>query len=144
MPTNELREELEKIRRASFANPGHPDEAKDAPPSIMDDAWRVTVARAVDLGLIDRGLIEMSKHASEISYDASIYRLFFDYLLQHRNACALSVETLFPSKTSGHDLAVDISELTASPKEVAEAFAAVENTMSTQEVSQAVDGWHLV
>ena len=139
VPTNELREKLEQIRIASFANPGHPDEANDAPPSTMEYAWRVTVTRAIDLGLI-----EARGHSSETPYDAAIYRLFFDHLLQHRNANALSIDRLFPIKTSAHNLAADVMELTASPKEVAEAFEAVENSMSAHEIAQAVDEWHLV
>ncbi|MEX0281354.1 MAG: hypothetical protein AB3N13_09225 [Arenibacterium sp.] len=38
IPSNALRDRLEARRRETFASPGHPDEAKDAPPSTMDYA----------------------------------------------------------------------------------------------------------
>ena len=66
IPSNRLRERLEAIRRASFASPRHPDEAKDAPPSTMEWAWRITRSKAIELGLVGA-----TDTRSDAGYDAS-------------------------------------------------------------------------
>ena len=139
LPSNRLRERLEAIRRASFANPRHPDEAKDAPPSTMEWAWRITRSKAIELGLVPAADIQ-----SDAGYDSATSERFFEYLLQHRNAQALHVDELFPSESSAHDLDGNIVELFATPSEVADAIGLAKEAMNNGKTNRDLDNWHLV
>ena len=137
VPTPELRTRLEAVRRTTFANPQHPDEAKDAPPTTMELAWRLTCAKAADLGLVRaRDLGERP------AYDETVYRKLFDHLLQRRNARALRVDTLWPGGRSAHDLHDGVRELTATPDEVSVAIAAVEAVMTPEQAALDIKNWH--
>lgn len=137
VPTPDVRARLEAVRRDTFANPRHPDEARDAPPSTMELAWRLTCSKAIDLGLIrDRDLD--SQHA----YEERVYCMLFDRLLQRRNARALRVETLWPGGGSAHDLRDGVRELTATPDEVSAAIAAVEAAMTPEQAALDIENWH--
>ena len=57
VPTWDVREKLEVIRRATFANPQHPDEAKDARTSSREQACQLTCAKVIELGLVSAGEI---------------------------------------------------------------------------------------
>ncbi len=139
IPSNRLRERLEAIRRASFASPRHPDEAKDAPPSTMEWAWRITRSKAIELGLVGA-----SDTRSDAGYDSATNKRFFEYLLQHRNAQALLVDEIFPSESSAHDLDGNIVELIATPSEAAEAIALAKEAMNVGKINQNLDNWYLV
>jgi hypothetical protein len=138
VPTREVRERLEAIRRTTYANPQHPDEARDAPPATMELAWQLTCEKAVGLGLASPKDIK-----AQSTYDESIYRRFFNHLLRHRTACAINIETLYPGGRSAHDLDESVSELVATPAEVADAIAAVEAAMSPEKAAQEVENWFL-
>lgn len=139
IPTKEVRGRLEAIRRASFSNPQHPDEAKDAPPETMELAWQMTRAKAIELGLVQQRDVQ-----DKDAYEPTIYRSFFDYLLQHRNALVIDVDRLVPSGRSAHDLDADISELIATPREVETAIAAVEAEGGAEQAIKDVEVWYLV
>jgi hypothetical protein len=139
VPTCDVRGKLEAIRRATFANPQHPDEAKDAPPAIMNLAWRLTCAKAIELGLASAEDIE-----DQSTYDETIYRRFFDHLLRHRNARAIDVETLYSGGGSAHDLEGSVSELVPTPGEVANAIATIEAAMTPEKAAREVDDWYRV
>ena len=53
VPTRDMRGNLEALRRETFANPRHPDEAKDAPPATMELAWKLTCTKSIELGLVE-------------------------------------------------------------------------------------------
>lgn len=139
VPTGAVRERLEAIRRTTFANPQHPDEAKDAPPAIMNMAWRVTCAKAIELGLASASDVD-----DQFMYDETIYRQFFDHLLRHRNARALDIDTLYSGGGSAHDLEVSVSELVPAPDDVADAIATVEATMTSEKAAREVEDWFRV
>jgi hypothetical protein len=139
VPTNELRRKLETKRKASFADPQHADEARDAPPSTMEHVWLDTCAKAIELGLVNAAEI-----ADTYAYDATIYRRFFEHLLQHRNCRSLSVDMLYPDVSSAHDLDVANPELMASSDEVAELMAVLESTSNADEIGQSVEAWYQV
>lgn len=139
VPTGEVREKLEAIRKATFANPKHPDEAKDAPPEIMNLAWRLTCEKAVELGLVKERNI-----GNRFGYDETTYQRFFDHLLRHRNARAIYIDTLYSDSGSAHDLEGSISELIATPGEMAKAIAEVELSMSPKEIAREVENWYRV
>ncbi|MFC6639772.1 hypothetical protein [Sulfitobacter sediminilitoris] len=99
VPTSEMRAKLEALRRETFANPRHPDEAKDAPPATMELAWRLTCAKSIELGLV-----QAAEGETTPAYDAALYRRFFDRLLRHRNARALDVDMFYASSGSAHNI----------------------------------------
>ncbi len=137
VPTKNLRANLEAIRRSTFANPRHPDEARDAPPSTMEQAWRLTCVKAAELGLIS----EADIHSP---YEEMIYVRFFEHLLQHRNAIRIGVDTIFSNAGSAHDLDANVLELSASSDEVKCAIAEVETTFSAEEAAREVENWYRV
>ena len=139
VPTGKLREKLEAIRKATFANPQHPDEARDAPPEIMNLAWRLTCEKAIDLGLIKEGNI-----GDQSIYDETTYRRFFDHLLRHRNARAIDIDRLYTVSGSAHDLEGSVSELIATPCEMENSIADVELAMTPEKVAREVENWYRV
>lgn len=139
VPTQEVRGKLEAIRRETYADPQHPDEAKDAPPTTMDLAWRLTRAKSIEFGLVAEAEIE-----DRFTYDDTIYRRFFDHLLQHRNARAIEVDRLYSGGRSAHDLEGRVSELIATAGQVATAIAAVEAVMNAEEAAREIENWHRV
>lgn len=139
VPTKQVRAKLEANRRASFANPQHPDEARDAPPATMEQAWLLTRAKAVDLGLV-----RAVESEGQDEYDETTCERFFEHLLQHRNARAIKVDRLLSNGGSAHDLDADVTELIATPREVADAIAAVEAAMSAESAARDIENWHLV
>ena len=139
VPTRDVRAKLEAIRRATFANPQHPDEAKDAPPEIMDLVWRLACAKAIELGLTSAENIEDPSR-----YDETIYRRFFDHLLRHRNTRAIGIDTFFSGGRSTHDLDGNITELIATPSELENAIATIEAAMTPEKAASEVENWHRV
>lgn len=137
VPTKGLRANLEAIRRSTFANPRNPDEARDAPPSTMELAWRLTCAKAAELGLIS----EANIHSP---YEEMIYVRFFEHLLQHRNAIRIGVDTIYSNAGSAHDLDANVLELSASSDEVKYALAEVETTFSAEAAAREVENWYRV
>ncbi|WP_170738393.1 hypothetical protein [Ruegeria sp. HKCCC2117] len=137
VPTKGLRANLEAIRRSTFANPRHPDEARDAPPSTMELAWRQTCAKAAELGLVS----EVDIH---FPYEEAIYVRFFEHLLQHRNVVRIAVDTIFSDAGSAHDLNANVLELCASSDEVKYAIAEVETTFTAEAAAREVENWYRV
>ncbi len=137
VPTKGLRANLEAIRRSTFANPKHPDEARDAPPSTMELAWRLTCAKVAELGLI-------SEADSHSPYEEMIYVRFFEHLLQHRNAIRIGVDTIYSNAGSAHDLDANVLEISASSGEVKYAIAEVETTFKAEEAAREVENWYRV
>ncbi len=137
VPTKNLRANLEAIRRSTFANPRHPDEARDAPPSTMELAWRLTCAKAAELGLIS----EADGHSP---YEEMIYVRFFEHLLQHRNAIRIGVDTIFSDAASAHEIEANIPELRASPDDVRCAIAEIEDAFTFEEAARDVENWYRV
>ncbi len=137
VPTKSLRANLEAIRRSTFANPKHPDEARDAPPSTMELAWRQTCAKAAELGLVS----EVDIHSP---YEETIYVRFFEHLLQHRNSIGIGFDTIYSDAGSAHDLNANFLELRASPDEVQSAIAEVEAVSTVEEAARDVENWYQV
>lgn len=137
VPAREMRGKLEALRRETFANPRHPDEAKDAPPATMELAWKLTCKKSIELGLV-----QTTEGESTSTYDTALYRRFFDHLLQHRNARALDVNMFYSSGGSPHDIQGVVSEIFATPEEVEEAIAAIEAVMDPEAAARAVENWY--
>ncbi|MFD1196510.1 hypothetical protein ACFQ3C_17710 [Seohaeicola saemankumensis] len=139
VPTKEIRSKLEAIRRETFSNPKHSHEANDAPPATMDLAWNLTCTKSIELGLLPSAEGESPRR-----YDEVLYRRFFDHLLRNRNAEALDVDTLYASSGSAHDIQGDIFEIFATPREVADAIAAIQADMDAEAATRAVENWHRI
>jgi len=56
----------------------------------------------------------------------------------------LSVDTLYPAAGSAYDLDVESHELMASAGESADIAAALENTLSADEINKSVATWYQV
>ncbi len=139
IPSQTLRIRQESIRRETFNNPQHPNEAKDAPPSTMDLALQMTLEKAMELRLISA-----SRARSDYAYDPALYRRFFEQLLKHRVARALDVDTLYVDEGSAHDLAGYNSELIATSEEVTNSMLSVEASLTATEASKMVRNWYRV
>jgi hypothetical protein len=137
VPTKDMRRKLEAIRRQTFANPKHPDEAKDAPPTTMNLAWKLTCTKSIELGLV-----QAREGQGTAAYDPALYRRFFDHLLEHRNAQALDVDMFYARSGSAHDIQGGISEIFATPREVADAIAAIAAVMDAEAAARAVENWY--
>ena len=139
VPNREIRAKLEALRRETFANPRHPDEAKDAPPATMDLAWMLTCTKSIELGLI-----QTAEGETTPAYDAVLYRRFFDHLLQNRNARARDVDMFYASSGSPHDIQGSLSEVFATPGEVTDAIAVIEAAMDPDTAAREVENWYIV
>jgi len=137
VPTKAMRTKLEATRRETFANPKHPHEANDAPPATMDLAWKLTCVKSIELGLLTSAESE-----SLPTYDEVLYRRFFDHLLQNRNTQALKMNTFYASGGSAHDIQDDVSEISATPRDVADAISAIEAVMDAEAATRAVENWY--
>jgi len=105
----------------------------------MNLAWRMTCAKAIELGLATARSIK-----DQYPYNETIYRRFFNHLLRHRNARAIDIDTLYPVGGSAHDLNGNISELIATASDFENAIAAVEDAMTHEKAAQEVEDWHRV
>ncbi|MBT3332600.1 MAG: hypothetical protein HOK21_19395 [Rhodospirillaceae bacterium] len=139
VPSNDVRQQLEAKRQASISNPQHANEARDAPMNVLRQIWRDTCTRAVDLGLVDAEVAAGAK-----AYDATIYSRLYQHMLQHRNCRVLSIDRLYPAAGSAYDLDVARHELMASAGDVADVMAALENSMSADEISRSVEYWYQI
>ena len=139
IPSKALRARQESIRRETFRNPQHPDEAKDAPPSTMDLAWQMTLEKAAELRLVSA-----SQAHADSAYDPAVYKRFFEHLLTHRVSRALDVDTFYAEEGSAHALAGYRSELIATPEDVAKTMASAEASLTTSEASRLVANWYRV
>lgn len=131
VPSRALRRHIEAARASSIASPGHEREARDAPPSIVRDNWRTVDALAERMGMA----------SEEKSYDPDRYRAVFLQLLRHRNARCLEADKVWPTAGSVYDLGIDVREVIASPKKVAEAYATVKRDFPGDACRKAVDDW---
>ena len=139
MPANDIRKQIEAKRQASLAKPKHPNEARDAPIHVLQQAWLDTRSTAINLGLVPD-----TAATDGTAYDATTYSRLFQHILQHRNCCVLNVDRLYPAAGSVYDLEVDTGELAASAADVSAVLKEMANTMSAEEISQAVDNWHQI
>ncbi|MEX0281353.1 MAG: hypothetical protein AB3N13_09220 [Arenibacterium sp.] len=89
-------------------------------------------------------MVDAADGFEQRDYDAEVYRVFFDHLLQHRHRNHISVSQFFPGTASAHELTDQFSELIASPDDVSEAIDEVQRLMSLQQAASSVDRWYLV
>ncbi len=139
VPSNDVRRKIEAKRQASITNPQHANEARDAPMHVLQQVWRDTRSTAIDLGLVDG-----AEAVGDNAYDAVIYGRLYEHMLQHRNCRVLSVDTLYPAAGSAYDLDVASHALMASAGDVADVLAALESSMSADEIRRSVETWYQI
>lgn len=139
VPTNEVRRKLVAIRQASIRNPRHSDETRDAPMETLQNVWKETRSLALRLGCVGE-----VKGTNQTEYDSTIYRYFFEHLLQHRNCQVLTVEGVYSGVGSAHDIDVEVREILASVDEVAKFVAVLETEWNIDEINRSVKNWYKV
>ncbi|MCR9124925.1 MAG: ATP-binding protein [Rhodobacteraceae bacterium] len=135
VPSVELRARIEAIRAATIANPRHAQEARDAPPHIVEADW--LAARRIFNhwnGIAD-------DDARDRRYDPEVYRAVFERLGRFRQMRIVSVETTFTTGASAYERAAPVVDLVATPQEVAEAYARLEDLFPGNAADWATDGW---
>lgn len=139
VPTTEIRRLLESKRQDSIADPQHSDETRDAPMNTLRNVWRETRRMATGLGLASADGAAVAD-----DYDPTIYRRFFEHLLQHRKCRILSVDTIYPDIGSAHDLDIATHEVLATADDVADVLATLQADSTIDQILQSVESWHLV
>lgn len=133
VPTERLRAHIESSRARTVAEPAHEREARDALPTVVEASWRDLREAGVELGVLDAT-------RSTPAYSATEYATVYSHLLRYRHHDVLLIDDVFASEGSVYDLAVDVTELEASPAEVADTFRSLE-AVGVGEVESLVDRW---
>jgi len=123
VPTAAIRRTIEAARVRSIANPRHVRESADAPPDLMRGLWREVFREAHRLGL--------TAEQTE-DYNADVYRTVYERWLGDRRVETLVIDRMLDAGGSVYELAGIVSELVATPDEVA-------GIMSRPDVVSAVE-----
>jgi hypothetical protein len=91
VPSDMVRRHVEDERRRRFGTPLHQRELEDASPEVMAGAWRELVAIGKALGIV------AERAPDDLPYDADVYRLVYERLLQHRHVQVIALDTLLPT-----------------------------------------------
>lgn len=111
VPTAPIRRAIEAARVRSIANPRHVRESADAPPDLMRGLWRDVFREAHRLGLT----------ADETeTYSADVYRTVYERWLGDRRVETLVIDRMLDAGGSVYELEGIVSELVATPDEVAD------------------------
>jgi hypothetical protein len=70
-----------------------------------------------------------------------VYTAVYHHLLQHRHTKTLSIDTILKPSGSAYDLAINGTELAATPNEVNTLIATIENKYTPETLEHAVAHW---
>jgi hypothetical protein len=110
VPTAGVRRAIEDARVRTMANPRHVRESSDAPPDLMRGLWRDVFREAHQLGLT-------AEQADD--YNADAYRAVYEHWLRDRQVETLVIDRVLDTGTSVYEVEGIVSELVATPDEVA-------------------------
>lgn len=123
VPTAAIRRTIEAARVRSIASPRHVRESADAPPDLMRGLWREVFREAHRLGVTTEQTED---------YNAEAYRTVYERWLGDRRVETLAIDRMLEAGGSVYELDGVVSELVATPDEVAE-------IMSRDDVVSAVE-----
>lgn len=134
-PSVGVRTAIEQARQATITQPQHEREAADAPPNVLQGLWEELYQLAGVLGLLEA-------EDETPPYDPTVYAGVYEHLLQHRPQTVLAVDELLRPSGSVYDVPGIVSELAASPEEVARIINHLESTYTAVQIEEAVAGWY--
>src|SRR5262249_39992564 len=103
VPSSDVRRFIEAERERRSADPRHPREREDAPPTVLHDAWREVASAARELGI----------DAAGDDYDPVVYRGVYETILRHRHLETFGLDVVLPtSGLSVYDFDVAPASLT--------------------------------
>ena len=124
VPSAEVRRFLEAERERRTADPLHPREREDAPPSVLHGLWRdlTSVARQMRIAVpVGAGRDDV------LAYAPAVYRQVYERLLRHRNVEVVNLDVILPTRQlSVYDFAEPPIPLIPSEAEINECIEAVE------------------
>jgi hypothetical protein len=137
VPTQSVRQIIESKREKTIAEPRHEKENYDAPPNVVQASWQDVYRIAYELDFVD---IQVDNPP----YFPEIYSAVFQYLLQHRNTIALTIDEVLKPTGSVYELYNIVGELTASPTEVEQIVSRLENDFTIEEIEADFKRWYQV
>jgi len=126
VPSAEVRHFLEAERERRAADPLHPREREDAPPSVLRELWRdlTRVARQMGIsvpGAAGRDDTDMPPYAPDV------YQRVYEGILRYRNVDVVHLDVILPTRQlSVYDFADPPTLLIPSEAEINECIRAVE------------------
>ena len=124
VPSIEVRRFLEAERERRAANPLHPREREDAPPSVLRDLWRDLAGVAGRLGI---PMPAAGEGAGMVPYAPAVYQKVYEAVLRHRNVEIVNLDVILPTQhLSVYDFAVPPVGLIPTEAEISECLDAVE------------------
>ncbi|MFO1322883.1 MAG: hypothetical protein U1F15_02360 [Burkholderiales bacterium] len=135
VPSTAVRAAIEGARGRTIAKPNHPRESADAPPNMVQLAWREVQAAATAIGAAPPDPDRQS------AYDPAAYAAVYRRLLRHRRALTLRVEARLEPRTSVYDRDFDAIELLPTADEAAAAVAQLERECTVAEIERETARW---
>ena len=136
VPSWEVREVIEATRARTIADPQHEREKLDAPPNVLQALWQQVNSLARE--------IRLTKTNPQTPYNPYIYGGVYQALLQHRQAKLLLIDQVLRPSQSVYEMDVVVSQLQATPAEVAHFMQQVEKRYTRQALKDAVANWHAI
>jgi hypothetical protein len=124
VPSAEVRRFLEAERERRTADPLHPREREDAPPSVLRDLWRDLTSVAHQMGIA----VPVGAGRDDVlPYAPAVYQQVYERLLRHRNVEVVNLDVILPTRQlSVYDFAKPPIPLIPSEAEINECIEAVE------------------
>src|SRR5262245_61840880 len=125
VPSAEVRHFLEAERERRAADPLHPREREDAPPSVLRDLWRDLTRVARQMGISVPGAA--GRDDTDMPYAPDIYQRVYEGILRYRNVDVVHLDVILPTRQlSVYDFADPPTPLIPSEAEINECIRAVE------------------
>jgi hypothetical protein len=126
---------IEQARERTYANPVNPRESADAAITVLQELWRDTRMRAVEIGA--------AAPAAEARppFDPQAYAAVYRHLLRRRKAITVRMDVELESNASVYDLAVEATDIVPSADEAAEILMRLERDHTPAEIESDVARW---
>jgi hypothetical protein len=135
VPSVSVRAAIERARERTSANPVNPRESADAAINVLQELWRDTRMRAVEMGAAEPAT------EAEPPFDPQAYAAVYRHLLRRRHAITVWMDLQLEQKASVYDLAVAASDMIPTAAEAAEILTRLERDHTTAEIESDVARW---
>jgi len=135
VPSAPVRAAIEHARERTSANPVNPRESADAAINVLQELWRDTRMRAVEMGA--------AEPATEAAppFDPHAYAAVYRHLLRRRHAITVRMDVQLEQKASVYDLGVEVSDIIPTAAEAALIVTGLERDHTTAEIESDVARW---
>jgi hypothetical protein len=124
VPSAEVRHFLEAERERRAADPLHPREREDAPPSVLRDLWRDLTRVARQMGI---SVPVAAGRDDTVPYAPDVYQKVYERILRHRNVEIVNLDVILPTRQlSVYDFDDPPTPLIPSEAQIDECIEAVE------------------